>query len=62
MLRTENKFRKYDALPTSKLTSGTWALMARIPVMKTSSSQRKSEDLVALLVEMSLLTAGTVSM
>ena len=42
--------------------SGTWALMARIPVMKTSSSQRKSEDLVALLVEMSLLTAGTVSM
>ena len=49
-------------LLTSILMSGTWALMARIPVMKTSSSQRKSDDLVDRLADTSFLMAGTVRM
>ena len=44
------------------LMSGTRALMARMPVMKTSSSQRKSEDLVDRLADTSFLIAGTVRM
>ena len=42
------------------LMSGTLALMARMPVIKTSSSQRKSEDLVDRLADTSFLMAGTV--
>ena len=49
-------------LLTSMLMSGTRALMARMPVINTSSSQRKSEDLVDWLADTSFLMAGTVRM